>query len=72
MITHKILQRVQFVVDQAGKPTAAVLDMGAWESFLSLIEEPADIELVRARLKNRRTKEGWTCWEDFEAKFVLL
>jgi len=36
MTATEILQSVQFVVDQSGKPTAAMLDMRAWEAFLSI------------------------------------
>jgi len=67
MTVTEILQSVQFVVDREGKPTAAVLDMRTWEAFLSMLEDMEDIGLLRDRLKNWRSKEGWTCWEDFEA-----
>ena len=68
MTAKEILQSVQFVFDQHGKPSGALLDMRAWESLLSLLEDAEDVELVRSRLHNWRTKEGWSCWEDFEAE----
>ena len=68
MTATEILQSVQFVVDQSGKPTAAMLDMRAWEVFLSLLENIEDGELIRDRTQNWRSKEGWTRWEDFEAE----
>ncbi len=68
MTATEILQSVQFVVDQSGKPTAAMLDMRAWEAFLSLLEDVEDGELIRDRMKNWRSKQGWTRWEDFEAE----
>ncbi|MBE7473293.1 MAG: hypothetical protein DPW09_04645 [Anaerolineae bacterium] len=68
MTIAEILQSVQFVVDQEGKPTAAILDMSAWETFLSVLEDAEDIKLVRERMANWRTKEGWTAWEDFKAE----
>ena len=68
MTIAEILQSVQFVVDQEGKPTAAILDMSAWEAFLSILEDAEDSKLVRERMANWRTKEGWTPWEDFEVE----
>lgn len=68
MTVTEILQSVQFVVGQDGEPTAAVLDIRAWEAFLSLLEDIEDVELIRDRLKNWRSKEGWTRWKDFEAE----
>jgi hypothetical protein len=64
----EILKSIKFVVDQGGKPTAALLDMNAWEAFLSMLEDIEDVELIRERTKNWRTKEGWARWEDFEAE----
>jgi hypothetical protein len=68
MTITEILQSVQFVVDQQGKPSAALLDMRAWEALLSLLEDVEDAEIVRARLKNWRSKEGWSDWQDVEAE----
>ena len=68
MAVAEILQSVQFVVDRDGKPTAAMLDIGAWDTFLSMLEGIEDIGLIRDRMKNWRSKEGWTRWEDFEAE----
>ena len=68
MTIAEILQSVQFVVDQDGKPTAAVLDIRAWEAFLLMLEDIEDADLIRDRLKNWRSKEGWTRWEDFESE----
>jgi hypothetical protein len=64
----EILKSVQFVVDREGKPTAALLDMDAWNAFVSMLEDIEDIELVRDRMKNWRSKEGWSRWENFEAE----
>ena len=68
MAVTEILQSVQFVVGRDGKPTAAMLDIGAWDTFLSMLEGIEDIGLIRDRMKNWRSKEGWTRWEDFEAE----
>jgi hypothetical protein len=68
MTVTDILKSMRFLVDQKGKPTAAVLDMEAWEAFLSMLEDIEDAELIRERTRNWRSKEGWTRWEDFEAE----
>jgi len=68
MTIAEILKSMQFVVDREGKPTAALLDMDAWNAFVSMLEDMEDIELVRDRMKTWPSKEGWTRWEDFEAK----
>ncbi len=65
MVTD-ILKSVHFLVDREGKPTAAVLDIAAWEEFLPLLEELEDIQLTEARAKNWPSEEGWTPWESFE------
>ena len=68
MTVTEILKSMKFVVDQEGKPTAVLLDMNAWEAFLSMLEDIEDAELIRERTKNWRTKEGGARWEDFEAE----
>lgn len=65
MTVTEILQSVQFIVDREGKPTAAVIDIDAWEVFLAMLEDLEDVKLAQERLKNWRTKEGWTQWEEF-------
>jgi len=62
------LKSMQFVIDREGKPTAALLDMDAWNAFVSMLEDMEDVELIRERMKTWRSKEGWTRWEDFEAE----
>jgi accessory colonization factor AcfC len=68
MTVIEILQSVQFVVNQEGDPTAAVLDIKVWEAILSMLEDAEDIQIIRNRVQNWRIKEGWTAWEDFEAE----
>lgn len=68
MTVTEILKSMKFVVDQEGKPTAVLLGMNAWEAFLSMLEDIEDVELIRERTKNWRTREGWARWEDFEAE----
>jgi accessory colonization factor AcfC len=68
MTVTDVLRSAHFVVDQEGKPTAVVLDIGVWEALLTALEDIEDVELARERLKNWRSKQGWTRWEDFEAE----
>lgn len=68
MTVTEILQSARFIVNQEGKPIAAVVDMKAWEVFCSILEEMEDTELVKERMRNWQTKEGWTRWEDFEVE----
>lgn len=70
MTITDVLQSVHFVVDQTGKPTAAVVDMPAWEAVLQALEEIEDNQLVRDRLREWRSKTGWTTWEDFEREIA--
>jgi hypothetical protein len=68
MTVAEILQSVQFIVGQEGKPTAVVLDIQTWEALLSVLEDVEDVQLVRDRLNNWQAKEGWTRWEEFETE----
>jgi hypothetical protein len=68
MTVTEVLQSAQFVVDRDGKPTAVVLDIAVWDAFLSALEDVEDDALIRDRLKNWRTKQGWTRWEDVDSE----
>ncbi len=68
MTVGEILQSVQFVFDQRGQPSGALLDMPAWEALLALLEDVEDAEVVRTRLNNWRSKKGWTRWAEVEAE----
>ncbi len=70
MTVNDVLQSVRFVVDRAGKPTAAVVDIAAWESFVQALEDIEDGQLVRERLVRWESKQGWTKWEDFKEELV--
>ncbi len=70
MTITDILQSVHFMVDQRGKPTAAVVDMPAWEAFLQALEDIEDNQLVRERLHTWRSKAGWTAWNDLEQEIA--
>jgi hypothetical protein len=71
MTVTEVLKSAHFLVDQEGKPTAVVLDIAVWDAFLAALEDVEDSELVRERLKDWRTKQGWTRWEDFEAELDI-
>lgn len=66
MLVEEILDTVQFVVDQEGKPQAAMLNMKAWMALLTLLEEIEDRQLIRTRLVGWRTKDGWSDWDNFD------
>jgi hypothetical protein len=68
MTITEVLQSAHFVVDHKGKPTAVVLDIAVWDALLSTLEDIEDNEIVRERLKNWPSKQGWTPWEDFESE----
>ena len=68
MTLQEITQSVQFIVDQEGRPTAAVLAVETWQAILSLLEDQSDSQLVQERLANWRTKGGWTPREAFDAE----
>lgn len=68
MTLAEILQSVQFVVDQEGRPSAVLLELRAWAALLSLLEDIEDAEIIRTRLKNWPSGEGWISWEDVEAE----
>ena len=68
MTITEVLQSAHFVVDHDGKPTAVVLDIAVWDAFLSALEDVEDNALIRDRLKNWRTKQGWTRWEDVDSE----
>ena len=67
MTVTEVLQSAHFVVDREGKPTAVVLDIAVWDALLSALEDVEDDALIRDRLKNWRTKQGWTRWEDVDS-----
>ncbi len=68
MTVTEILKSTQFVVDREGRPTAALLDMAAWNAFVSMLEDAEDVELIRNRMATWQGKQGWTRWSDFEAE----
>lgn len=49
-----VLTHVQFVVDEKGKPTAALVDIETWRRLVALFEEVEDQEVIRAYLEQRQ------------------
>ena len=72
MTVTEVLQSAHFVVDHDRKPTAVVLDIAVWDAFLSALEDVEDNALIRDRLKNWRTKQGWARWEDVDSEADVL
>jgi hypothetical protein len=67
MTVPEMLQSVQFVVGQDGRPTAVILDMETWKAILAMLGDTDEVKLIRDRLENWPGKEAGTRWEDFEA-----
>ncbi len=67
-----ILQSVQFVVDQQGRPAAVQISIADWESLLDWLEDVEDRALVREalpRLRQGPEKVGALRWEDIAAEW---
>ena len=69
MSISEIMQSARFIVGNNGRPSAVILNMEIWENLLLMLEDAGDNELVRQRMKNWQTKEGWTSWDEFEAEW---
>ena len=66
------LKDVRFVVGSNGQPTAALIDIAAWQQVIELLEEAEDQGLLRTYLQRRKvTKDpramGFLTWEEAEA-----
>jgi hypothetical protein len=71
MTVSEALEQVQFVVGPDGQPTAALVEIGAWQALVSMLEEAEDQGLLRAYLARRRTTRspeemGLISWEQAE------
>jgi hypothetical protein len=72
MTVSETLKDVKFVVGPDGHPTAAVVDIAAWQQVVDLLEEAEDQGLIRDYLRRRRTARsaadlGLITWEQAEA-----
>lgn len=45
---------MQFLLGADGQPTAAIVEIGAWQAFVAMLEEVEDQGLLRAYLARRR------------------
>jgi hypothetical protein len=68
MTISEALKDVQFVVGPDGQPTAALVEIAAWQQLVALLEEAEDQGVLRAYLLRRRdarTPEalGLVSWE---------
>lgn len=73
MTISETLKDVKFVVGPDGQPTAALVDITAWQRVVDLLEEAEDQGLLRAYLARRRTARspeelGLVSWEQAEAE----
>jgi hypothetical protein len=68
MTVSEAVEQVQFVVGPDGQPTAALVEIGAWQALVSMLEEAEDQGLLRAYLARRWTARspedlGLISWE---------
>lgn len=73
MSISEALRDVKFVVGPDGQPTAALVDIAAWQRLVDLLEEAEDQGLLRAYLTRRRQASsperlGLVPWEQAEAE----
>lgn len=68
----EFLSDVQFVVDEKGEPTAALVDIQTWKRLLALLEELEDQAILREFLSKRRNSSspedmGLLSWDDLDS-----
>ncbi|NNJ11668.1 hypothetical protein EKD04_015135 [Chloroflexales bacterium ZM16-3] len=73
MTLTETLRDIKFVVGPDGRPTAALVDIAAWQHLVDLLEEAEDQGLLRGYLARRRTARtpeelGLISWEQAEAE----
>ena len=61
MTVAELLHTARFLVDAAGKKTAVVLDVEAWEEILTLLEDLEDADELR---RLHETDEEVISWDD--------
>ena len=77
MTVSEMFAGVQFVVGKDGKPTAALLDIAAWQAIVDALEEAEDQGLFRSYLARRATANspeemGAIPWEKAEAELDTI
>lgn len=73
MTLTETLRDVKFVVGPDGRPTAALVDIVAWQHLVDLLEEAEDQGMLRDYLVRRRAARnpeelGLISWEQAEAE----
>lgn len=73
MTISETLKDVKFVLGPDGQPTAALVDILAWQRVVDILEEAEDQGLLRTYLTRRRTAHtaealGLVSWEQAEAE----
>ena len=71
------IQSAQFVVGRDGRQTGVLLDMAAWETLLTWLEDQEDRDLALEYLARRGQAAspetmGLTPWEEVEAELDAL
>ena len=77
MTVSEALEQVRFVVGPDGQPTAALVEIGAWQALISMLEEAEDQGLLQSYLARRRTARspeemGLISWEQAEQALDAL
>ena len=66
-MSGKLKQPTQFIVDEVGQRTAAVVDIEYWDGLMELLEDLEDLQLVRdaiSRLEGGPEAAGAVRWAD--------
>ena len=69
----QIIESVEVVVDQQGKPAAVQLDIKTWESLLDWLEDVEDRALLQEKLPRLHMgpeKAGALRWKDVRAEWL--
>lgn len=68
MSISEITQSARFIIGKDGNPSDVVLNIETWKTMISILEHIEYTDIVAERMRNWRTKEGWTSWDEFEAE----
>jgi hypothetical protein len=69
-----MLKSVKYVVDVAGHPSAAIVDIADWKRLLEWLEDEADLREAEealaelAAVGNDAGRAGWLKWEDIRGE----
>ena len=68
----EMLKSVRYIVDPQGHPSAAVVDIEAWQKMLAWLQDQEDLVDAREALRELRAADndaaraGWPRWDDLE------